>query len=122
VPPHRRPARSVLTSLSPLPLAQGHLLGPSPIADTGVGEEHMDVAQLLHGRRHRCVDLGLVGHVTAHGDGTPPHRLDAIGHLARRSLVDVDDGHPGAVLGEGLGHGQAQTGATSGDQGTAALE
>ena len=90
--------------------------------DRGVVHQIVDAAEL----GQRAVGHGLgrlrVGHVDRHADRRPPIGDDLLGHPLAALGVDIGDHHRGALAGQRLGVGLADTATGPGDNGDLVVE
>ena len=69
----------------------------------GAGDEHVDLAELVHRGPDCLFDRLLVGDVDGGERGAMPTALESRRHVLPGGLVDVGDDDGRAVLGAGLG-------------------
>jgi hypothetical protein len=91
-------------------------------ADTGIGEDHVDPAQLFHRLLDEALHVGLGAGIGGHRDRPPARRLDlGRGLLDRRGRL-VDHHHRRPFGGKELGAGAADAAARPGHDRTLALK
>ncbi len=90
--------------------------------DPGVGEDHVQLAVFGDRLVEGAVEGGMVGDVD-HGAADVVAQVLQPGRLGGDALpVDVEHGHPRAVLGQRLGEAQAQPAGAPGDDGAVAFD
>jgi len=83
-----------------LPLGEGELLDRMHDLDAGIADEDVDAAERGDRRRNARVDRLFAAHVHGYTDGLAARRANLRCRGFRRRLVEVGDGHLGALAGE----------------------
>ncbi len=96
-----------------LEVARAEAANLADLRNGGVVDDHVQPAEVLHRGLHQCLDLCIVGHVAAPGQGALGRQRG--GHAVQQVFVQVAQDHVGAFGSKALGHAAADARCRPGD-------